>query len=250
MTTAMVKRVLFVGATSLIAEHVARRFAEEKAEICLVGRNLEKLHAIAKDLSIRGASKVNVVGCDLNQFEALPRAIKKSWALLGQVDACYIAQGVLGKKTEWESDGSKAQVVLDTNFTSPVLVVTELVNLALGHKIACRIIVLSSVAGDRGRQSNYLYGAAKAGVNTFLEGLRHRLAGSQVTVTTVKLGMVATPMTEGITSPLLANPANIALKLYRLSQKEKRVVYLPGFWRWVMWIIRSLPTAVFHRTKL
>lgn len=243
------KNVLVLGATSAIAQSTCRLLAARGAALHLVGRNDAQLESIAQDLSVRGA-KVTTRVQDLNDVASHPELIAEADRLLGGLDGVLLAHGVLGDQAEAERSWGEAERVITTNFVGAASLLTHVANL-LESRRAGTVVVVSSVAGDRGRQSNYVYGASKAGLNVFLQGLRNRLARSNVAVVTVKPGFVDTPMTAHLPkNPLFASPETIARGIVRAAESRADEVYLPGFWRFVMFGIRSIPESVFKRMKL
>lgn len=245
------RRVLILGATSAIAQETARIFASKGDRIFLVGRSAEKLGAVAADLRLRGSPQVDFEAIDLNDFDRHEALIATASEKLGGLDTALVAHGTLGDQKASEREWKVAEAEIRTNFLSAASLLTVIANRFEAQKRGA-IAVISSVAGDRGRQSNYVYGAAKAALTTFTDGLRNRLFASGVTVVTVKPGFVDTPMTAHIQKkgPLFVKPDVIARGIYRSIAKDRGVVYLPGFWRLIMAIIRSVPEGIFKRLKL
>jgi decaprenylphospho-beta-D-erythro-pentofuranosid-2-ulose 2-reductase len=244
------KKVLVLGATSAIAQATVRLLAARGAALYLVGRNAANLEAVAKDAATRGASKVVHQALDLDDTAAHEALVERASQALGGLDAALIAHGVLGEQKACERSWAEAEKVLRTNFLSAASLLTALANRFEAQK-AGTLVVISSVAGDRGRQSNYVYGASKGALNVFLQGLRNRLARSGVAVVTVKPGFVDTPMTAHLPkNKLFASPEKVARGLLRAADKRKDEVYVPGFWALIMLIIRSIPEGVFKRMKL
>lgn len=240
-------RLLVVGATSAIAQATARYFAADGATFALVGRDPAKLEAVAADLQVRGGTIVHTAVCDLRELEGHEAVLQGCLAALGDVDAALVAHGTLPDQTAAEPSPRETVEALIVNCVSTISVVTILA----GHFEQRRrgaLAVVTSVAGDRGRRSNYLYGAAKAAVSTYLEGLRGRLRRSRVAVVDIKPGWVDTPMTAGRgKNPLYADPARVGKVIYRAMNRGQAVVYVPWFWRPVMWAIRAMPRAVMER---
>jgi decaprenylphospho-beta-D-erythro-pentofuranosid-2-ulose 2-reductase len=172
-------------------------------------------------------------------------------AQTGGFDEVLIAYGVLGDQAKAAVDPAHAEEIMRVNYLSAAIWL-GLAAQAIERSPDKRIVAISSVAGDRGRASNYVYGSAKAGLDTFLEGLTHRLAATGVKVVTVKPGFVDTPMTDHLVKggPLWASPDRVAADIERAVDRGMPIVYTPGFWRWIMLIIRNVPRAIFHRTKL
>jgi decaprenylphospho-beta-D-erythro-pentofuranosid-2-ulose 2-reductase len=244
------RNILVLGATSAIAQATIRIYAARGASFYLVARNPEKLSAIAADAQVRGASKVLTRTCDLdhiNEHAGLLADVRQQFAHL---DIALLAHGVLGHQAEAERDFAVAEAILRTNFLSVVSLATHLANEFEQQKKGT-LAVISSVAGDRGRKSNYIYGTSKAAVTVFLQGLRNRLDRQGVQVLTIKPGFVATPMTAHLKKGLLfASPHQIASGIVAAVERRKDVVYLPWFWRPIMLIIRSVPERIFKRLNL
>lgn len=243
-------RVLILGATSGIAMAVARRLAGPRAHFMLVARNSRKLTAVAQDLLTRGAAAVDTWVLDLDETDAHPEMLAAAAERLGGIDLALIAHGVLGDQAAAEEDFEAAAAILYTNLFSTVSLCTWLANYFQleGHG---SLAVLSSVAGDRGRKSNYVYGASKGALNVFLEGLRNRVDREGVQVLTIKPGFVATPMTAGIPqNALFASPDQIARGIVRAVVRRKDVVYLPWYWSAVMLAIRLIPGRIFKKMNL
>jgi short-subunit dehydrogenase len=242
--------VLALGATSAIAEATLRLLAEQGASFYLVGRNPEKLAAVCDDLVTRGASAATVYAVDLDATAAHPAMLEQAVETLGGIDVALIAHGVLGDQAEAERDYAAAEAVLVTNFLSAVSLVTWLANYFEAEKRGT-IAVISSVAGDRGRKSNYVYGASKGGLNVFLDGVRNRIDRAGVQVLTIKPGFVATPMTAHLRpNALFAQPAAVARHIARAIDGRKDVAYVPPFWGWIMLVVRSVPRRIFKKMNL
>ena len=244
------RKVLIVGATSAIAEAVARNFASRHDALYLVGRRAAALQAIADDLKVRGATTAGVEVLDANDIQAHAAMLDRAERELGGLDTVLIAHGTLSDQQACESSVELTLRELQGNAISVIALLTEVAN-RFSRAGTGTIVVISSVAGDRGRQSNYVYGSAKAMVSAFTSGLRQRLYKSGVSVITIKPGFVDTPMTAAFPKgPLWARPAQVAAGIVHATDSRATVVYLPGFWRPIMWIIRSIPEAVFQRLKL
>ena len=243
--------VLVLGAASAIARAVAGEFARRGFDLLLAGRDREELDKVAVDLALRYGVRAQGLVFDALAFdshaafvEACREASRDS--LAGAV-LCF---GYLGEQSAAQKDSAEARRVLDTNLVGAVSILSLLAN----HFEARRagfLCALSSVAGDRGRQSNYVYGAAKAGLTVFLQGLRNRLFASGVTVTTIKPGFVDTAMTWGRPGMfLVASPQAAARSVVKAVLKGDDEAYVPGFWRPVMLLIRLIPERLFKRMKL
>ena len=244
------QKILILGAASAIAQATARLFAAEGAAFCLVGRGQERLEIVAQDLTARGAASAACITSDLSDCDAHLELITRADTLLGGLDLALSAYGTLGDQKAGQADFAVAQRELHTNFVSVASLLTHLANL-LEPRGQGAIAVISSVAGDRGRQSNYIYGAAKGGLSIFMQGLRNRLAPAGVRVLTVKPGFVDTPMTAAFAKGLLwVGPEVVAACIRQGLAKGRDVVYAPWFWRYVMLIIRAVPERFFKRLRL
>jgi decaprenylphospho-beta-D-erythro-pentofuranosid-2-ulose 2-reductase len=245
-------RVLILGATSAIAQAVARLMAADGAEFHLVARHADRLRTIAADLTARGAGKVGTTVADLADRQTHEAVIQDARRSLDQIDLVLLAFGTLGDHSASIGDSTVAEQELVTNFLAPAAILARVANQmeAAGRGT---IAVIGSVAGDRGRQSNYVYGSAKAGLAAFVQGLRHRLWAKGVRVMLIKPGFVDTPMTAAIPGrggPLWATPERVARDIHQALAGTPPVLYTPWFWRWIMLIVRLVPDAVFRRTRL
>lgn len=249
-TAAAPRRVLALGATSAIAEATLRLLAEQKAAFYLVGRNPQKLAAVRDDLLTRGAGAATTFAADLDDTAAHPAMLAQAIAALGGLDIALIAHGILGDQPAAEKDYAAAEAVLVTNFLSAVSLVTWLANYLEAQKRGT-IAVISSVAGDRGRKSNYVYGASKGALNVFLDGVRNRIDRAGVQVLTIKPGFVATPMTAHVRpNALFAQPSVVARHILRAIDRRKDVLYTPPFWRPIMLVVRSIPRRIFKKMNM
>jgi decaprenylphospho-beta-D-erythro-pentofuranosid-2-ulose 2-reductase len=245
-----VGNVLIIGATSAIAEALARRLAARGAALLLAGRDAARLEAIAGDLRVRGAPDVRTATLDVTQLADHQRFVDEAAHTLGRIDIAVIAHGTLPDQRACEASAAQTVAEMNTNFVGTISLLTLLANV-MGSQQRGTIAVVTSVAGDRGRQSNYVYGAAKGGVSRFLQGLRHRLRAAGVRVIDVKPGFVDTPMTSAFPKGALwTTPARVAQDIERAIDRGSDEIYTPWFWRWIMLVVRSLPNALFHRTSL
>lgn len=244
------ERVLIYGASSAIAQEVGKIYAARGAKLALVGRDELKLQVVAGDFLARGALCAKIFAGDLSDPVFQKNSLLRAAAELSTIDIVLVAQGVLGDQAAAERDPPKAAEILMVNFTDQALLLLSVASYFESiHKGT--IAVISSVAGDRGRQSNFIYGSAKAGMTAFLQGLRNRLFKHGVHVITIKPGMVATPMTAHLRQgPLFANPAVVARGIFRAIQKGCNVIYVPGYWCGIMAIIRAIPERLFKRLSL
>lgn len=242
--------ILVLGATSAIAQAYARRMAAGNRFV-LAGRRADRLAEIAADLIARGAASAEPFAIDLAKIDGIEDAVRGLKDRFGNPDEVLVAYGTLGDQAASEQDLAAARSTLDTNFTSVGLWTLALLK---EHPSAAplTIVAIGSVAGDRGRASNFIYGSAKAGLDRFMEGLAQKYDGSSVRVIRVKPGFVDTPMTAAIKKggPLWATPDRVAADIQRAVAKGKRVVYTPWFWWPIMMIIRHLPWFIFKRLKV
>jgi short-subunit dehydrogenase len=237
-------KVLVLGATSAIAQAAARVWAQRGAELFLVARNGARLSAVAEDLTARGA-KVLTLAQDLDDASLHEALVENALMALGELDVVLLAQGVMGEPAA--TDPAAAERVLRTNLVGPVQLLTLL---AQRLRAGASIAAISSVAGDRGRAKNGIYGASKAGLDAFLSALRQQQRARGVQVVTLKPGFVDTPMTAGMRkSPLFASAASVGRGIVRAIDRRRDVAYLPGWWRYVMALIRAIPETFFKRMK-
>jgi short-subunit dehydrogenase len=245
------RKILIIGATSAIAQATARLFAARGDALFLVARNAAHLRDVAADLNVRGAMRAATATLDVTDFGAHERMLDNAVRELGGIDVVLIAHGTLSDQAQCQASVADLRREFDVNALSTMALLTPLANRleAQGHGT---LAVISSVAGDRGRQSNYVYGAAKAALSAFLGGLRQRLAKANVDVLTIKPGFVDTPMTAAIAAKgaLWAQPERVAAGIVKAIERRRSVVYLPWFWRPIMFVIRSIPEPLFKRIRL
>lgn len=244
------KGVLILGATSSIARALAHALARQGAALHLVGRDLAEVERVGRDLAIRYQVPISWSGFEAQNYSSHGDVLEKAIAHLPHLDGVFVSLGELGEQTQAEQDFSHAQRIIESNYTGVVSVLTPIANYLEQQKQGF-IVGISSVAGDRGRQSNYVYGSAKGALSLFLQGLRSRLSKSGVHVMTVKPGFVDTKMTFGKAGMfLVASPDYVADQILSALNREKNIAYVPWFWFWIMTIIRSIPESLFKRLKL
>ncbi len=240
-------KVMIVGAYSAIAQEAARAFAADGAELFIVGRAADRLAVVQHDLEVRGAVCVVPYALDLDQLDQHEALVEAAYAALGGLDAALIAHGTLPVQAEVQGSPEAVLREFHTNALSYLSLMTILANRFEQQRRGC-LAVITSVAGDRGRGSNYVYGAAKGAVTLFSSGLRARLDKAGVSVVTIKPGFVATPMTAHLRkNPLFAQPAAVGRRVHDAMLKGQDVVYVPWYWRWIMLIVRALPERVFKK---
>lgn len=250
MSTPDFHAIIF-GATSAIATETARAMVAEKScRLLLVGRDASKLEAVASDLRTRGAQ------VEIRTANFLDTSIDWSGLMRGfagnvVLDCILVAHGELTDQAHCLNDGSAFARTVAVNFTSSATIAAAAAGFLAGQ-VRGTLAVIASVAGDRGRQSNFIYGSTKAALDTFLEGLRHRHAShGQLKIITLKPGLVDTPMTADMPKgPLLTSAEKAGRLIWSAIKSGKPVAYIPGFWRYILLIIRLLPRFVFYRTKL
>jgi decaprenylphospho-beta-D-erythro-pentofuranosid-2-ulose 2-reductase len=241
--------VLILGATSAIARATAAAFAARGAALYLASRDEDELLRIAADIRVRYGVAVQHGLFDAEATDGHAAFFNSVVATMPKLSGVVLAFGYLGDQ-QAARDFSVGAKVIAANFTGAVSILSYCANYfePLQHGF---IIGISSVAGDRGRQSNYVYGAAKGALSLYLQGLRNRLFASGVRVITVKPGFVDTAMTYGLPGMfLVASPQAIGERIARALDKSADVVYLPWFWRYIMLIIKHIPEPIFKRLKL
>jgi short-subunit dehydrogenase len=244
------KRVLIFGATSDIAQEAAKRLAASGASIFLVGRNEMKLDAVRRDLQVRGASSVEALTLDLADIDEHRDALRTATERLGGLDGVLIAHGVLPNQQVCERSVEETIKVFHINCLSVISLLTLVANHFEAQRRGC-IAVITSVAGDRGRKSNYAYGATKAALNVFLQGMRNRLYRSGVSVVTVKPGLVDSPMTTHLPkNALFVTSRFVGEGIYRAMVRGRDEVYLPGYWKIIMAVVRGIPERIFKKLNL
>ncbi|HYK57516.1 MAG TPA: SDR family oxidoreductase [Flavisolibacter sp.] len=240
--------ILILGATSDIGFAVAKKFASEKYDVQLAGRNPEQLKPLQSDLQIRYG-----IHCSIHSFDAMHMDSHPSFyeSLSPKPDVTVYVIGYMNDNEKVIANWSETLRTIHTNYTGAVSIL-NIISADYAGNCSGTIVGISSVAGNRGRQSNYIYGSAKAAFTAYLSGLRNKLFHAKVHVMTVLPGFVYTKMTEHLKLPALltAKPDDVANAIYKGVRKKKDVIYVKWFWRWIMLIITSLPEGMFKKKKL
>ncbi len=242
-------RIMLIGVTSAIGEHLSRYLAVKRVSLYLTGRDPARLDKIAADLKVRGATRTATERLDVTNPAAITGLIARATESLGGLDALVFVAGQLPDQAEVNLDPNRLRETMEINAISAMVVLNEAATFfeQQGHG---RIVAIGSVAGDRGRATNYAYGAAKGALEIFMSGLRQRLHKRGVQVLLVKPGFVDTPMTADFKKgPLWASPERVARDIVRAMEKGRTVIYTPWYWRWIMLIIRHIPERIFVRLR-
>lgn len=244
------KNILILGATSAIAKAVTRKFAEKNHRFLLVSRNPNTLDTVAKDIDGRGADSVETLAIDLSSNGDHEKLMQKIETDFANLDLVFLAYGSLPDQQACENSYEALLQNYQTNFLSATHLLHRLTDFMLKNKRGT-LAVVTSVAGDKGRMSNYAYGSAKGALSIFLSGLRHRLSSQGIHVLDIKPGFVDSPMTAHVKKgPLFASPEQVAGPIVRAIQKKRGTVYVPWFWFIILNIIKHTPNFIFHKTKL
>jgi decaprenylphospho-beta-D-erythro-pentofuranosid-2-ulose 2-reductase len=244
------RRILITGATSAIAQEAARHFAADGDAFLLVGRNPDKLAAVANDLRARGAKEVRTEVVELIDLARCSRLIDEAIEKLGGLDALLVAQGTLPDQSACEADPAQTLREFSLNAMGPITLALKAAAHFETQHSGC-LAVITSIAGVRGRRSNYVYGSAKAAVSTFLEGLRGRMGDAGVSVVDIRPGFVDTPMTAHLPKKaLFATAASVGERVYRAMVSGDAVVYTPWFWRWIALAIQLIPRSIFVKLSI
>ena len=247
-------KILVFGATSAIAQALIRKLVDRHstdANFVLVGRTQERVEAVEKDVLARGSSCLLSTSGDFSDREVTINLTQELLTRFGPFDLAVVAHGFLPNPEQLDSSEENQIMNFDVNALSYILILS-MVSKNMEHNGKGAIVVLSSVAGDRGRASNYSYGAAKGTVSLFSQGLRNRLFKSGVRILTVKPGLVDTPMTADFEKKglLWSSPEKVAASICSALDRGKDIVYAPWFWRYIMLVIRLIPEWVFKRLSL
>ncbi|MEE9327306.1 MAG: SDR family oxidoreductase [Cocleimonas sp.] len=242
--------IVIFGATSAVAQELARIHAKAGDSIFLIARNTDRLKSVENDLLTRGSPKIESITCDLDDIENHTDLLQSISDKFEDISKYYFFYGVLPDQEACEGSYEETNKAITTNFLSVVSLLTQIAN-KVEKETNRGIIAVSSVAGDRGRQSNYIYGTAKGALTIYLQGLRNRLYKSNCTVTTIKPGFIDTPMTSDFKKGALwATPEKVAKDTYNAAMKGKNEIYSPGFWMFIMLIIKNIPETIFKRLSL
>lgn len=251
---AATKTLVVLGATSGIAHAYLRLIATKHPErrIILVARDMDRLDLVRQDIAARRQGDVTAIAAEIGKPSAITSIMSQIVDAVETIDECLLAYGALGEQTALQKDPATLEALLNTNFVSACLwleaLAAQFESQASGHAV-----VIGSVAGDRGRQSNYMYGATKAGLERLCEGMAHRFASARdIHVTCIKPGLVDTAMTAHLqpSGLLWAKPERVASDIYRAVRRKRVRIYTPGFWRLILLIVRTLPVPIFHKTRL
>ena len=242
------KRIVIIGASSAIAEHCARLWARESADFLLVGRDLARVQRVADDLRVRSPqSDIQIVQIDFLDVEAI--ATLAHQAAQSAIDIVLIAHGDLPVQQNCEQDLHLAQAALQVNGLSPALF-AEAFAKQLAQQGRGTLALIGSVAGDRGRKANYVYGAGKGMVERYEQGLQHRFATTGIKIVLIKPGPTATPMTAHLPSGGLAKVDQVAHAIIKAIESGKPVAYVPAKWQLIMLIVQHLPRWIFHKLNI
>ncbi|KJR36130.1 short-chain dehydrogenase [Vibrio navarrensis] len=242
--------VVIFGATSAIAEEIAKCYVSKAEHIILLARNEDKLEMIANDLKVRGANAVSTLYFSALEYTQHIELVNEVFSMADKIDVCVIAHGSLPSQEACQNDVEITLKEIAINGTSVISLLTLLAN-RFEKQGSGSIVVISSVAGDRGRQSNYVYGAAKGMVSTFLQGLAQRLSKNDVHILDIKPGFVDTPMTELFVKGILwSKPSQVAKTIVKRIDCRSRRNYVPGFWQLIMFVIKVIPQSIFNKIKL
>jgi len=243
-------RLLIISATSDMAKACARLYAEKGFDLVLASRNLEETEILAKDISLRFNKNVECHQLNVQDYASHTVFVDKL-VKSGGISGCISFTGYLGEQAKAQSDTEELIKIVESNYLG-LANLLELIAKHMEEKKEGFIVGVSSVAGDRGRKSNYHYGAAKAAFSTFLSGLRNRLQENNVHVMTVKPGFVNTKMTSELDLPatLTAEPEEVANRIYKSQQKKRNVIYIKSIWFLIMLVIKHIPETIFKKTDL
>lgn len=243
-------KILIIGATSAIAKSTARIYAERNSQLFLVGRDENRLNEMKIDLELRGASSVRILALDIVEHEEHAIPITLAAKFLENIDLTLICHGSLPNQESCETNFKEIEKAIKINALSTISLCTE-ISKQLKKQKGGTLAVITSVAGERGRQPNFIYGAAKSMVSTYLQGLRGKLLPFGIHVIDIKPGLVDSPMTAGLDKgPLWATPESIAVQIVNGVSRKQHTVYAPSYWRFIMFAVRSIPEFIFKKLKI
>ncbi len=241
---------LVIGATSGITIPLARELSLRQNRLCLVGRDQERLDRLAEDLRQRSGQDVRVYLLDVLDFEAHKPLLSMIDKEFGLLDGIVWSVGTMRDQFELQEDFESAHKEFNVNFTAALSFLNLVADL-FEKRQSGHIVAIGSVAGDRGRKDNYIYGSSKAALHSLLQGLRQRLSSHNVKVLTVKPGPVRTKMTDGLgLQPLIAEPNDVARDIVKAIEKGKDVLYTPWYWRYILMVLRHIPEFIFKKLSL
>ena len=244
------KKVIVFGGASAIATEIEKLFAAEGAELCLLDTKMSRLQAVRDDILARYKTRIELIEFNALDFGNHNQAFHQAVETLGGVDIVLVAYGTLPNQEKAQNDIEYAIEHFNINATS-IISLSSIVANYFEEKGSGTLAVISSVAGDRGRKSNYLYGSAKGAISIFLQGLRNRLSRKNVSVITIKPGIVDTPMTAHLPKNFLfAKVDVVARSIFEGIDAQKDIIYVPGYWRLIMCVIKHIPETIFKRLNL
>jgi len=244
----MAKEIMIIGATSDVAQALIDFVDAQTTKLWLVARNIERLTPLQKHVEITKAIDVELLESDVCAFEKNTALFT---SIAPKIDEIYFFAGYLGEQEKAEKDPVETLKIINTNFTGAVLILNIFAE-AFAKRKSGTIVGISSVAGDRGRSSNYIYGSAKAGFSAYLDGMRQRLSKVSVHVITAKPGFMATRMTKDLDlpKPITASPKKAASIIFKAAKNKKDTVYVTTIWRYIMLVIRNIPEFIFKRLSI
>ena len=241
------KNIVIIGATSGISQSVTKKMLADDVCMHLVARDERKLNIVASDIASRGCGEVHCYQLDFNMLSQHASVVQDIIDKAGVIDTLFVCYGIMHSQSDCEADVTKAVEQVTSNYTSVVSLLV-LFSQVMQKQNTGTIAVVSSVAGDRGRKSNYIYGSAKAGLTTFLEGLRYKLYEKGIHVLTIKPGFVDSPMTAHLKKGILwVSTEVVAEHIMNAINKKKSVAYVPPFWFLIMLIIKNIPAFIFRK---
>lgn len=241
-------KVVILGANSFIARALSAEMLKEGWDVLMASRNTEELERVTKDLGLKYGKDVKFMEFDATDYETHKRFWDNVLKDFGDIDVAVISFGYLGDNDKALKDFSEVRKIVETNYLGAISII-NIISDYMEHRGKGIIVAISSVAGDRGRAKNFIYGSAKAGLTQYLSGLRAKMFKKGVKVITVKPGFVNTPMTKGlnIPKPLLSTPERVAKDIFKAIKKGKDIVYTPFYWWFIMLVIRAIPEWMFKR---